>query len=193
MFTPNVNDLQFLFESVGHMILINDTQQQAIITYPPLSNDEERFIHTLERVKMGDLVTFEDEKYLIMSETITLRNGKYKARMRYCNHIIRVAGELEKVQIGTNPNTGQPIYDYIEGDPIFIPAIIENQSFTIENGQFRVGDNKIIVTVQDNDLNREKFTINSEFNSMDRDWKILNHDKTKKGLLILTCEMVSSL
>lgn len=190
MFTPNADDLQFLFQSAGQMIFINDTQQQAIITNPPLSNNEERFIHTLKPIRMGDSVTFGDEKYLIMSETITPKNGKYKAKMRHCNHIIQIAGELEQVQIGTNPNTGQPIYEYVEGDPIFVPAIIEQQSFTIENGQFLVGDNEIIVTLQDNDVNPEKFAVNSEFESMDKNWTVRNQDKTRKGLLILTCKMV---
>lgn len=194
MFIPNTEDLQYLFESAGQSILINDTQQQAIITNPSLSNNEERFIHTLERVKMGDLVTFEDEKYLVMSETTSPRNGKYKARMRHCNHIIEIAGETiidylrdENGELILD-KYGRPIEIEVETDPIFIPAIVDNQSFTIENGQFLVGDNKIIVTLQDNEVNQGKFEVNNIFELMGSQWKIRNVDKIKKGLFILTCE-----
>ncbi|QQX25030.1 hypothetical protein [Heyndrickxia sporothermodurans] len=76
------------------------------------------------------------------------------------------------------------------GDPIFIPAIVENKTFSIAGSQLLVAENQIIVIAQDNKVNRGKFTVNNTFSLMDNNWKVRNQDRTKKGLLILTCERV---
>ncbi|MCB7070565.1 hypothetical protein LIZ76_11330 [Caldibacillus sp. 210928-DFI.2.22] len=198
MFTPNEEDLQFLFDSAGMDVLINDVPQQAIITLPPLSDSEERYIHTLQRINMGDMVTFDDNKYLVMNETISPRNGKYKARIRHLNYKLQIPGEViqdylrdENGNIITD-NFGKPIPITIEGDPIYIPAIVEQQAFTIEEGQIRIPNNEILITVQDNEVNREKLILNFEFNLMTKTWKVTNVDLTRKGLMIITCQQVQS-
>ncbi|WP_368974683.1 hypothetical protein NST61_16945 [Caldifermentibacillus hisashii] len=198
MFTPNEEDLQFLFDSAGMDVLINDVPQQAIITLPPLSDSEERYIHTLQRINMGDMVTFDDNKYLVINETISPRNGKYKARIRHLNYELQIPGEViqdylrdENGNIITD-NFGKPIPITIEGDPIYIPARVDQQAFTIEEGQLRIPNNEILITVQDNEVNREKLILNFEFNLMTKTWKVTNVDLTKKGLMIITCQQVQS-
>jgi hypothetical protein len=198
MFTPNKEDLQFLFESAGMDVLINDVTQQAIITLPPLSDSEERYIHTLQRINMGDMVTFDDNKYLVINETISPRNGKYKAKIRHLNYELQIAGEaIQDLLRDENGNPilddfGRPIPITIEGDPIYIPCIVEQQAFTIEEGQIRIPNNEILITVQDNEVNREKLILNFEFNLMTKTWKVTNVDLTRKGLMIITCQRVQS-
>lgn len=198
MFTPNKEDLQFLFESAGMDVLINDVPQQAIITNPPLSDSEERYIHTLQRINMGDMVTFDDNKYLVVNETISPRNGKYKAKIRHLNYELQIPGETRKeLLLDENGNVvkdrfGKPIYKTIQGDPIYIPARVEQQAFTIEEGQIRIPNNEILITVQDNEVNREKLVLNFEFNLMTKTWKVTNVDLTRKGLMIITCQQVQS-
>lgn len=199
MFTPNIDDLQFLFESAGQEVLINDVPQQAIITLPPLSDNEERYIHTLKRLNMGDMVTLDNNEYLVMTEVVTPRNGKYKAKMKHCNYIIEFQGE----EIGKdvlrdedgNPildQLGRPIPITIYGDPIFIPAIVEHNKFSIDGGRISFATDEIVVTVQANETNIDKLATNVEFELMGRNWKVRQQDFTKKGLLSVVCMLVQS-
>lgn len=144
------------------------------------------------------MVTFDDNKYLVINETISPRNGKYKARIRHLNYELQIPGEViqdylrdENGNIITD-NFGKPIPITIEGDPIYIPARVDQQAFTIEEGQLRIPNNEILITVQDNEVNREKLILNFEFNLMTKTWKVTNVDLTKKGLMIITCQQVQS-
>ncbi|PTY76622.1 hypothetical protein B5V89_17245 [Heyndrickxia sporothermodurans] len=189
-------DIQSVFDMASQTILVNDTERQAIVTTPPLTENEERFIHTLDIVHMGDLVTLDDEKYLSLTESITKRHSKYKAKIRHCNYVIEMPGEvIEDFMRDENGELildryGDPIPITIVGDPIFIPSIVENKTFSIAGSQLLVAENQIIVIAQDNEVNRGKFTVNNTFSLMDLNWKVRNQDRTKKGLLILTCERV---
>lgn len=69
--------------------------------------------------------------------------------------------------------------------------IVNNDSFKIVGGQILLAENRIIVIVQNNEVNRDKLQVNNTFNLMKLNWKVKNQDKTKKGLLILTCERVN--
>lgn len=196
MFTPNKEDLQFLFDSAGMDVLINETTKRAIITNSPLSHSEERYIHTLQRINMGDMVTFDEERYLVMTETIQPRNGKYKAKIRHMNYELQFAGEVTQDYLRDEngniirDNFGKPYVITIEGDPIYIPCVVEQQAFTIEEGQIRIPNNEILITVQDNEVNREKIILNFEFNLMTKTWKVTNVDLTRKGIMIITCQQV---
>ncbi|MBB6445828.1 hypothetical protein [Bacillus benzoevorans] len=189
MFQVNQIDLEYMFELMGQTVLINDVERKTIITNKTLSENEERYLHTLDKVSMGDLVSIDDEKFLIMTETITKRNGKYKALIRHCNYVIEIPTIVQEL-IGYD-SYGRPVYQDVEGEPILIPSIVENKSFAVSGSQLLVADNQIIVIVQDNEVNRNKFAVNGTFNLMDKNWKVLNDDRTKRGLLILTCEMTA--
>ncbi|MGG4506853.1 hypothetical protein ABEP00_17065 [Heyndrickxia sporothermodurans] len=189
-------DIQSVFDMASQTILVNDTKRQAIVTTPPLKENEERFIHTLDIVHMGDLVTIDDDKYISLTESVTKRHSKYKAKIRHCNYVIKMPGEvIEDFKRDENGELildryGDPIPITIVGESVFIPCIIENKSFSIDGYQLLVADNTIIVIAQDNEVNRVKFTVNNTFSLMDYNWKVRNQDRTKKGLLILTCERV---
>lgn len=191
-----MNDIEFLVDSMGDSVLINDTEYKVLITHSNVSKQEERYIHTLEQIKQGDIITYDNEKYLIVSECVTKRANKYKALMRHCNYSIEIPGATEEVMM--TDDDGNPIYDRygdeifitVETDPISIYTIVDNKSFAISGNQLLlVADNQIIVTVQDNQTNRDKLQVNSTFNVMDNEWKVRNIDKTQKGLLIITCEI----
>lgn len=191
MFQANTADLDYLFNTEGQTVLINDIERQAIITNPSISEYDQKYIHTLETVYMGDMVTLDNDKYLVITETVSKRGAKYKALMRHCNFIIKIEN-YEEVQTGETP-FGDPIYENVLISTDYIPAIVDNKTFSIDTmSAIRVADNQIVVVIQDNELNLVKFAVNQTFNVMDKSWKVLNHDKTKKGLLILTCEVASS-
>lgn len=196
MFSVNIDDLQFLFESAGQTVLINDFERQAIITNPPLSDKEERLIHTIENVLQGDIVAIDDEQYICITESINKRHGKFKSKVRHCNFVIEIAGETMEVPM-TDENGnyvydqyGRLIYVTVQGEPIQIPMIVDYKSFSIVAGQIAVAENQIFVTIQDNEVNQGRFKVNDTFNLIDGNWKVRNVDKTKRGLLLLTCEKV---
>ncbi|MEH7525814.1 hypothetical protein V7149_21470 [Bacillus sp. JJ1503] len=198
MFSVNADDLQFLFELTGQSVLINNVKRRVIITNPKMSKKEERYIHTLEGVLQGDIVTIGDEIFLTIGESTIKRQGKFKAKIRHCNYVIEVAGEI-RTELKRDENGeivrdkyGRPIEIQVQGEPIQIPSIVDNDSFKIIGGQILVAENRIIVTVQDNETNRNRFKVNGTFNLMDKNWKVKNQDRTLKGLLVLICEAVIS-
>jgi len=198
MITPDTADLQYMFDTMSEPVLINDSESMAILTNANfLNKNDERYIHTLEPITLGDLITYHNEKYLVLTETTTKRYGKFKAVMRHCNFIVELQGEVTSDYMRDDEGNiirdgdGRPIIIEIVGDPYFIPVIVDSKSFAVSGSQLLVADNEIIVTLQDNELTRGKFDTNTQFNLMDYNWKVTNIDKTRKGLLVLTCERVT--
>jgi hypothetical protein len=190
MFQPNHSDLQFLFDSAGETILINDVEQKGIVSNPLISEYEERYLHTLERLNRGDIIEYSNEKYLTISESVSKRGGKYKALIRHCNADIEVEGEITKEFLGYD-QYGKPVYKEIAGEPILVPSIVDNKSFSIQGDQLQVANNQIIVIVQDNELTRDRFVANYEF-TFEGNYKVVHKDFTKKGLLIITAEKTTT-
>lgn len=194
MFSPNIKDLEFLFESAGQSISINNVATQGIISNTTLAAHEKKHIHTISPIEMGDLIAVDNENYLITSDTAIKRYGKYKAIMEHCNFMITIKVITRVLMRDENGKViydagGNPVWIEIEGEPILIPSIIDQQSFTIEGNQLRVANNQILVTVQDNETNRDKLKVNNIF-SFEGNYKVLNVDYTKKGLIVLTAERV---
>ncbi|RBP95390.1 hypothetical protein DFO70_103432 [Cytobacillus firmus] len=135
-------------------------------------------------------MTLDNEKYLVITESITKRGGKYKSLMRHCNVMIDLPGEEVCEKVGEN-DFGEPIFECTTGDPVLVPSIVDNKSFSVEDSAaIRVPDNQIIVVVKDNDYNREKFQLNNTF-TFEGVYKVIHRDFTKRGLMILTCEKVN--
>lgn len=191
-------DMTDILETLLQPIKVNGVDQLGVITNPPISMGEERHIHTKFWVKQGDLITYEGADYLTLHETVTKRHGKYKTLIRHCNFTIEVAGETT-IDYLRDENGDyvldqdyRPIPITVEGEPIFIPAIVDNKKSSIDDGsQLRVLDNEIYVTVQDNEVNREKFILNAEISPTGDTYRINNVDKTRKGLLKITAERVA--
>jgi len=194
LFSPNIEDLEFLFESAGQSISINNVATQAIITNTTLAEHEKKHVHTISPIKMGDLITADNENYLITSDTAMKRYGKYKAIMTHCNFIISIKVITKQLYRDENGNVvyddmGDPQWIDVEGEPILVPSIIDQQSFTIEGNQLKVANNQILVTVQDNETNRDKLKVNNTF-TFEGNYKVLNQDYTNRGLIVLTAERV---
>lgn len=186
MFEVNTEDMQFLFDSAGQTVLINDIEKNVIITNPTISEYDQKYIHSNEPILQGDLITLNDEKYLIITEALNKRGTKYKTLMRHCNNIITVEGETTQELVGYD-DFGTPVYKTVVLNYIDVPTIIDNKNFSIDGQQVRVAINQIIIAVQDNEVNRDKFSVNNTI-TFEGKYKIVNRDFTKKGLMILTCE-----
>lgn len=191
------NDVDYLIEAAGTEVLINDEPTKAIITnYNLIGESEDRNIHTTVPVSLGDIVVYQDESYLIIKETVTKRHAKYKTLMRHCNLVFEGDAEIigyEDKVIGRKPS-GEPIIERVPiyGEPFSIPTIVSNKSFSIdERYSIRVADNNIIMIIQDTEDYQERFALNTTHLFLNGNWKVIHHDYTQKGIIVITFESIA--
>ncbi|QPA31428.1 Ig domain-containing protein [Thermaerobacillus caldiproteolyticus] len=185
-FTIDNSDFQFLLDAVGETVIIDNVPKKCIVNNAKIGDYEEKYIYTLDSIQRGNVIVHNEKNYLIVSD---VTEGQYKkALMRYCNYIIEIEGQ-EVCEIVSYNDFGEPIYECHTTESISVPAIIDKYTFKIDDfAPIRVADNQIIVTVQDNETSKNKFTVNVTFDVMGQTWKVIDVDLTRNGLLILTCE-----
>lgn len=190
------DDFGSLLKLAGQDVLINNVPAKALITnYNLIGESEDRNIHTVDKVTMGDLITFKDESFVVIKETVTQRHAKYKTLMRHCNHQMQFPGKDQVVKefVGYD-SRGRPIYKdvIIPGEQVIVPAILSTKTFSIdERYAIRVQDKQIVLIVQDNEFNRGKLFTNSEHLIVNGSFKVIDIDLTLKGLLICTLESIA--
>jgi hypothetical protein len=190
LFESNNEDIQYIVDNFGHEVSVNNSSVKAIITNNVVSEYEDKYISSTQSIKRGDLVKDGTVNYLVITESVTKRYSKYKAIMRHCNYTVDVPGEEVCVVVGQN-DFGEDIIE-CTSTPVPTPLIVDNKSFSIEKGAINLPNNQILVTMQDNATNKGEMTVNKTFSLMGSTWKVLNVDLTKNGLLLLTCEFVST-
>ncbi|MFJ8245243.1 hypothetical protein [Peribacillus asahii] len=189
MFTLNTEDLQYIFDSAGKSIIVNDTKMNVIVTNPTISEYEERYIHSLQKVSRGDILTMDNEKYICITETVTKRHSKFKTLIRHCN--VTVEKEIFVDEFIGESDFGEPIYELVYDHSEFIPATVDNKSFSVNNSSaWRYPENQIEVIVRDIEENRTLFSVGEKFETVGKSWRVLNQDLSKSGLMILTCEKI---
>lgn len=188
------SDMKFMLDTVGKEILVDNVRTKALVTNPTISEFESKYVHTIEPIKQGAIVTIDNKPYLNVFDNVALRHDKYKTKVDYCNQFITIEGETTKVLL-VDAN-GKPILDKfgleqfktVIGDPILVPTIFRDYKGVQFNGtQFLVSTVQAMITVQDNALNLAKFTLNSTINVLGK-YKVMNIDKSKTGLLNILCE-----
>ncbi|WP_117017569.1 Ig domain-containing protein [Aeribacillus pallidus] len=187
-FTIDNSDFQFLVDSIGETVTIDNVEKKVIVNNAKIGDYEEKYIYTLDSIQRGNLIVYNGKNYLIVSDVTEGKIYK-KALMRHCNYTIVVEGQEICEIVGYN-DFGEPIYECHTTESISIPTIIDKYTFKIDDfAPIRVPENQVIVTMQDNETNKSKFTVNSTFEVMEQTWKVIDVDMTRNGLLILTCEL----
>ncbi|MED4374322.1 hypothetical protein P9274_01060 [Schinkia azotoformans] len=187
LFETVTDDINYLIESAGVDVTVNGISRKAIITNNPIGEFEDKNIHSTQLIKRGDVINYIDSNYLIISESVTQRNGKYKALMRHCNTKIEII-VIELIDTGEVDYRGAPIYEEVE-TTIPVPAIVDSRTFSVDTNQaINLVNNQITVTVQDNEQTRG-IAINDTFIVNGKNRKLVNVDYTKNGLLILYCDL----
>lgn len=162
MFTINLDRLNW---KNSENIIVNNTDTSAIVedVSDGLTYYADKYIITKFSIKTGNIVTYNDMKYLIISQ-IDRNKGINRARIRECNYSINFnfEGNIERVS-----------------------SIINSVSFDIEtNTIFSFETGKIILYI-----NTDTFVDTGQrFIIMGSAWKVVGVDRTKQGLLILHCE-----
>jgi len=165
------NDYLYLLSMAGDDIYINnDTMpKKALINNLPVNRQADiRTIATKEEIKRGDLINWDNEYWLIISEIGHKRYTYYKGIIQRCNYNIKFN---------------------FQGTIKEFPATVDSKVFDVETNQFfSVPAGKIIVTMQDN-IDSENITIGQRFIKMKTAWEVSGIDRTKNGLLVLWCDL----
>ena len=165
------DDFAYLQSLAGDDILINGKGfYKAIINYTKTNRDADiRTISSMTELKRGDIITWDNEQWLIISEIGHKRFCYYKGIIQKVNYNIKFIFE--------------------DGIIREYPAIIESKIFDVESNQFfSLPTGKIIVLLQDNAESR-MINIDNRFIKMNKAFKVVGDDRTDKGLIKLYCDL----
>ena len=185
-FTFDTSDFQFLLDTVGETVIIDNVPKKCIVQNAKIGDYEDKYIYTLESIQRGNLILRKEKYYIIVSD-VTEGRQYNKALMRKCTHVIRVMiQEGRQVLIGTTP-WGEEIYETT--DPVYedFPCIVEQEKITIDGDQIRTSDSEILITLQRNQFT-EKIKINDKYEVAGYTYRVTHINYTKSGLIILKCE-----
>ena len=165
------NDYLYLLSMAGDDIYINNgtMPKKALINNLPVNRQADiRTITTKEEIKRGDLINWDNEYWLIISEIGQKRYSYYKGIIQKCNYNIKFnfSGTIKQ-----------------------FPCIADSKIFDIETNQYlSIPDGKIVVTLPNN-ADTDNITLGQRFISMKNAWKVSGIDRTKNGLIILHCDL----
>ncbi|MFJ5563625.1 hypothetical protein [Lysinibacillus xylanilyticus] len=166
----------------------------AVITNATFSPNSSYHIHSLSLFQCGDYTKINqdsDNIYIVTSDVLELRGGKFKATLEYCNYSIP-RYEIEQVLIGYD-KLGRPIYEEQEVLVGEIPAILKYKDFSITSNE-AVNLNEPIyeITVRDNDSAHSYFKLDEsayeDIEIYDKKYRIINVDYSKQGLIRIRLE-----
>ena len=185
-FTIDTSDFQFLLDTVGETVIIDNVPKKCIVQNAKIGDYEDKYIYARSNIQRGNLILRKEKYYIIVSD-VTEGRQYNKALMRKCTHTISVmVQEGKRVLIGTTP-WGEEIYETT--DPVYedFPCIVEQKKITIDGDQIRTSDSEIYVTLADNEHTR-KIKVNDVYNIAGYRYKVTHINYTKSGLIILKCE-----
>ncbi|MGG3892456.1 Ig domain-containing protein [Geobacillus stearothermophilus] len=186
-FTFNTSDFQFLLDSIGETVIIDNVPKKCIVQNGKIGDYEEKYIYTLDSIQRGNLIVYNGKNYLIVSD---ITEGKLYKKALMCKTNENIHIEQTEQRLISYNDFGEPIYETVVVANIDVPCIVDKYTFKIDDfAPIRVPENQVIVTMQENETNKSKFTVNTKFEVMGQTWKVIDVDKTRTGLLILTCEL----
>lgn len=177
----------------GYDTLINDTVSSRVLIYQKwdANSETKKIIGRIEDIERGNLLLINGLTWLIT--TFPEDNKIYrKAEMKLCNSKFPIENEITKVQIGTNPMTGQPIFEEII-EPIYVPCVVKHNTGRPSNThQFMVPEGGLEITLQ-YQLSGNT-VLDFEFEMYGQNYKIVDVDYTKvinnKGIMTIIAEKV---
>jgi len=171
----------YLLNAMGVEITINNIVVQALISNIKDKTIDYKKIKTIVEFKTGDIVTYQDSKWIIVSE-VSKTNTIYKSTMRKCNNNLKYKVNLDGVDT---------IYS--------ISCIAEKGTVSIdENKYFNTADNQLAINVPYSLINYIQPIIDStatlRFFINGKCWQVLGIDNIsqmnyeKQGVIIIKLE-----
>lgn len=186
------NDLLIdTLNSVANEITMNpDTDDEycinGFITNGRFNQDASFYIHSTDRFNCGDIFQYDDNHYLITSD-VTKRGIKYKGLAEYCNVDFPVY-ETKQELVGYD-GLGKPIYKPVKVLVAHNYGVIKHQNMVDAGTVLIIATTDLVLTIRDNESNRETFTINYELEYEGTNYQVTERDFTKKGIII--CRLTS--
>lgn len=164
------NDISYLLEQIGNNCKVENVDARAIVNNSDLETtfDDKRII-TDTILKRGNYIKYNDLDFIALNEINDKRYNSYnKAIMRNCNYDIRFI--IEKY-----------LFEF--------PTIVESETskLKVTNDMIKISTDKIIVTLPYT-ASSKLIKLNDRFISMNKAWEVESIDRTKKGLIELTCK-----
>jgi len=161
--------LAFFLDEFGEKVVKDGIEKKALIrdVVDTLSDYDDKMIRCLFEIKTGDLLEYQNQPWLVISEVDRDRKS-YRARIRKVNHHIHFV---------------------LDGDVHTFPTIIEGTYARLQIDRYMtLQDGKILVTIPA-DISTQALEIEHRFIKMGRAWKVTGVDRTRKGLVLLHCEL----
>lgn len=182
------NTIQYM----SNPILVNPNSENeytinGFMTNATLSPNSSYHLHSSNEFKRGDyLMMTDDNYYMVTGDVIQERGSKYKATLDFCNYKNAITEKVtSNVIVGYQPN-GRPIYgteNKVVG--LFVGVIRHREVMITSSAGITVANTEVILTLQDNQITREKYVVNFTFNHEGINWMVREVIKTKQGLLEL--------
>jgi hypothetical protein len=116
---------------LGESATINDNQADIIVgNSKPNEHADTKTIRTLTPLACGDLITYKDNSWLIISEVAGDRRTIFHGLMRSCNFSISVKVGEEQVLIG-HDEIGRPVYETVDVFADF-PCIVDTVGLKVQ-------------------------------------------------------------
>jgi hypothetical protein len=163
--------MDFFLREKGEHIHIKGVQQLALIrdAVDKIQATDEKIIRAAIPIHTGDLIDYRNERYLITSE-IDQNEQSYRGRIRKCNYSIAFN---------------------FSGNVKWFDAIVEGKSFSVDAGKMlSIPEGAIYVYFQDNTDTRA-IKLNQRFYNTHQPFKVEGIDRTVKGIIKLSCVLVS--
>lgn len=163
----STDDFTYILNSIGQDILINNKSVKAMITNTELHRIyDERKITTIQQIKTGDLIHYNDRHWLVNNEVNGQRYGKYKALIRACDY---------NIKFNFNGNIKE------------FPSCVDGKFFDLDTNKYiNLSADQIMVTVQENE-DTLQVKVNDRFIKMGSAWKVTGKNRTIVGLITFTC------
>ncbi|WP_342440602.1 hypothetical protein MHB65_12975 [Lysinibacillus sp. FSL K6-0075] len=165
----------------------------AVISNATFSPNSTFHIHSLDVFNCGDYTTINNPNnvYMVTSDVLTMRGGKYKATLEYCNYLI-VEWKTEKVLIGKDA-LGRPVYEEQQVKVGEIPCILRYKDMTYTtNDSINLTKPIYQIIVRDTDASRKNFKLNEnpygDVTIYDTTYRIIDVDYSKKGIINIRLE-----
>ncbi|WP_211147015.1 Ig-like domain-containing protein [Paenibacillus dokdonensis] len=170
--SSNNADYEFMLDQMGKNVIINDSAltTRVLITNTNLEqNYDDKRISSMSPLHRGDIVIYEDKKYMVISEVNTKRYNKFKGIMRQLPHSIIINSQCRFISLDCFITVGNL-------------GVTDGKVLSIQDGQINV-----YTTQYYNDsglkIDSMRFLIYGQA------FKIVGIDKfSQPGMIILTCE-----
>lgn len=178
-----MEDMTYLLNTIGQDLTINGLTTKGIIKSLNQGDFDDKQISTNYPIKRGDIVSFNDIKYLIISESVSTKPIFYKAVMRNLNQEVIVKGDKVPIKWDQFGN----VIEWSDGEDVIVPCFIEDDKFLFQDGVINIITNDITFTLSLNNSTNNYFKLNTVVYILNKSCIVKNIDEKKNGLLSITC------